>query len=146
MPAYWYGKGLQGQWGTTAANRVDWVTDTIKVMLSTSAYTPNQDTHQFKSDVTNEITGTGYTAGGVTLGTKSVTYDTATNEARLIAANAQWTTATFTARYAVVYKDTGTGSTSPVICYIDFGSDQSVSAGTFTIAWDATGVAKVTAA
>lgn len=146
MPALWYGKSLQGQWGTTAAQRIDWVTDTIKVLLATSTYSPNQDTHQFKSDITNEITGTGYTAGGVTLGTKSVTYDTTTNEARLIAANAQWTTATFTARYGIVYKDTGVAGTSPLVSLIDFGSDQSVSSGTFTIAWDATGVAKVTAA
>lgn len=145
MPAFWYGKSLQGQWNGTT-NQVDWVGHTIKVALTTATYTPLQDTHQFFSDVTNEISGTGYSAGGVTLGTKSVTYDSTTNEARLLAANAQWTTATFTARYAVVYRSTGTSSTSQLICYVDFGSDQSVSSGTFTIAWDATGVAKVTAA
>lgn len=42
---------------------VDWDSDTIKVMLTTSSYTPNQDTHIYKSSVTNEVTGTGYTAG-----------------------------------------------------------------------------------
>ena len=43
---------------------IDWLNDTIKVMLVTSAYTPDQDAHDFKDDITNEISGTGYTAGG----------------------------------------------------------------------------------
>jgi hypothetical protein len=38
-----------------------------KTMLTTVTYVPNQDTHDFKDDVTNEITGTGYTAGGVAI-------------------------------------------------------------------------------
>ena len=47
---------------------IDLDTDTIKVMLVTSAYVPNQDTHTERSDVTNEVTGTnqGSTAGGAT--------------------------------------------------------------------------------
>ena len=50
---------------------IDLDTDTIKVMLVTSTYTPNQDTHTKRSDVTNEVSGTGYTAGGATLGAVS---------------------------------------------------------------------------
>lgn len=106
--------------------------------MCTATYTPDQDAHDFFNDVTNEISGTGYTAGGATLTGKSVSYDTATNKVRLIAADAQWTTATFTARYAVYYKSTGTASTSPLIGYLDFGSDQTVTAGTFTLDHDAT--------
>lgn len=56
---------------------IDFDTNTVRAMLTTSTYTPNTDTHQYKSSVTNEITGTGYTAGGVTLGTKTVTYTAA---------------------------------------------------------------------
>src|SRR5438477_2232621 len=89
-----------------------WTTDTIKTMLCTSSYTPDQDAHEFKSSVTNEISGTGYTAGGATLASKTVTADSSTNETRLDAADVSWTVATFTARYAVVYKSTGTDSTS----------------------------------
>src|SRR3954469_12055440 len=110
-----YGKFIEGLVSTTAARRVDWVGDTIKVALATSSYTPDQDAHDFFNDITNEITGTGYTAGGVALGTKSVSYDSATNETRLIAADSSWTGSTLTARYAVVYKDTGTASTSPLL-------------------------------
>jgi hypothetical protein len=123
----------------------DWDTDTIKVALCTSAYTPDQDTHDFFNDVTNEITGTGYTAGGVTTTTPTVTYDTATDEIRLDCDDPSWSSATFTARVAVWYKSTGTASTSPLIGYMDFGADQSVSSGAFTIQLDSTGAFKADA-
>lgn len=148
VTAFWYGNALLGQYSATAARRIDWVTDSIKQTLHNSTYTPNQDTHTFYSDLTNELTtGSGYTAGGVALGTKSVSYDATTNETRLIAANAAWTSATLTARYSVTYSDTaGAGTTDPLMGYVNFGADQSVSSGTFTITWDATGVLKIVAA
>lgn len=147
VSAKWYGKSLEGQYGTTADRRVDWVTDTIKVALCTSSFTPNQDTQDFYDDISSEVAnGNGYTTGGATLGTKSVNYDASTNTVSLRAGASSWSSATFTARYAVIYKDTGTGSTSPLIGYVDFGGDETVSSGTFTITWDATdGVLKVTA-
>jgi hypothetical protein len=125
---------------------IDLDSDTIKVMLCTSSYTPDQDTHQYKSSVTNEITGTGYTAGGVTLGSPAVAYNTGTNVFNLDGADASWTTATFSGvRYAVVYDSTpGTDATRPLISYVDFGADQAVTAGTFTIVWDSTGIVTVT--
>lgn len=128
---------------------IDWDTDTIKIMLTTSGYTPNQDTHEFKSSVTSEVTGTGYTAGGATLGTKNAmtlagAYTAGTNKFKIDAADVTWSTSTITARYAVVYKDTGSGATSPLLCYIDFGSDQISSAGDFTITFNASGIAEVT--
>jgi hypothetical protein len=147
VTAFWYGLSLKGQWGTTAGNRINWTGDAIKVALATSTYTPDQDVHDFFNDITNEVVGTGYTAGGVSLTTKTLTYDTATNETRLDAEDAAGTTATFTARYAVVYDSTpGTAATNPLMGYVNFGGDQTVSTGNFTIQWDATGVLKVTAA
>lgn len=119
---------------------IDLVDDTIKVALCTVTYTPNQDTQEFFSDVTNEITGTGYTAGGETLGTKALTQDDTNNGSKFDAADQVWSTATFTARYAVIYKDTGVAATSPLIGYIDFGEDKSPSAVDFTIAWNALGI------
>ena len=144
VTAGWYGLSLRGQYGTTAANRLDWDADTIKVALTTSSYTPDPDTHDFFNDVTNEITGTGYTAGGDPLVTSAVTYDTGTNETRLDSDDAQWTSASFTARNAVIYKDTGSAATSPLMGHVLFGGDETVSSGTFTIQWDATGVLKIT--
>lgn len=147
VTAFWYGNALLGQYSATAARRIDWVTDTIKTGLTNSTYSPNQDTHTFYSDITNELaTSGGYTAGGVALGTKSVSYDATTNETRLIAANTSWASATFTARYSFTYSDTaGASTTDPLMGYVNFGADQSVSSGTFTIQWDATGVLKITA-
>lgn len=126
---------------------VDLDSDTIKVMLCTSTYTPNQDTHQFKSSVTNEISGTGYTAGGATLTSPVVAYTAGTNVLSFDAADTAWTTATFTARYAVVYDSTpATDATRPLLAYVDFGADVSVTAATFTITWAAGGILTLTAA
>jgi hypothetical protein len=142
MPSKLYGNFL-----VKALNKeVDWDTDTIKVALTTSTYTPNQDTHDYFNDVTNEVSGTGYTAGGNTLASKTITYDDANNVIVLDAADTTWGSSTITARYAVVYASTGTASTSPLIGYVDFGSDQSSTNGNFTITWDSTGIVRVTVA
>jgi len=144
VTAKWYGLNVKDQWGATPVN---WASDTIKVSLHTSTYVPNQDTDEFFTAATNELAAAGgYTAGGVTLGSKTLTYDSASNESRLGAANASWASATFTCRIGCIYKSTGTSATSPVMGYVDMGADQSVSSGTFTIQWDATGVLKGTAA
>ncbi len=133
-----YGVPVKNQWDGTAVT--DWDTDTIKCALLT-AYTINIDTHDFFDDVSGtEITGTGYTAGGATLGSKTATYDTATDQIRLDAADTSWTTSTLSATDAVVYKSTGTASTSPLIAGVDFGATVSTTAGTFLITWDSTGI------
>lgn len=139
---------LYGQLMAKAFNKeVDFDSDTIKVMLTTSSYTPNQDTHVYKSDVTNEVTGTGYTAGGQALTSKTVTYDSATNTVILDAADTVWPASTITARYAVIYDDAGASDATKVLLgYIDFGSDQSSTSGNFTLTWDATGIIRVTSA
>lgn len=125
---------------------VNWTSDTIKVALCSSSYTPDQDAHDFFDDVTNEISGTGYTAGGKTITSPTAAYDSSTNVIKLDAADTSWATATFTARYAIVYKDIGTPSTSPLIGYVDFGTNVSSAAGTFLITWDAAGVFTLTPA
>lgn len=207
-----YGKAFANMLGGEASGdtfQTDYLTDTIKVMLTTSSYTPNRDTHETKNDITNEISGTGYTAGGVTLASKTITYTAADSWAtaranstayavgdvvrpaagnahlyRAIiagtsagspptfptvsgqtvtdggvtwaeigsgitvvdAADPQWTTATFTARYAVVYRDSGTATTSPLLWLMEAMDDTlttpqdvSVSASTFTIQLSALG-------
>ena len=114
--------------------------DTIKVALCTSTYTPNIDTHDYFDDITNEVVGTGYTAGGATLANQATTVDTTDDEGVFDADDVAWTTSTLTARYAIIYKSTGTSSTSPLIGYIDFSSDKSSVTGTFTIQWNAEGI------
>jgi hypothetical protein len=134
-------------YGLTAQKMIDgstpivWTTASLKVALTTSTYTPNQDTHHFFSDITNEITGTGYTAGGATLTSPTTTYDTASDQIRLDAADTSWTTSTLTARDAIVWCDTaGASTTDPVIGWVNFGADVSTTAGTFQITWDSTGI------
>ncbi len=133
-----YGVPVKNQYDGTAVN--DWDTDTQKVALLT-AYTANQDTHDFFDDVSAaEITGTGYTAGGATLGSKTATYDTASDQIRLDAADSSWTSSTLSATDAVVYKSTGTASTSPLLATVDFGATVTTTAGTFLITWDSLGL------
>lgn len=119
-------------------------TDTLKCALVTSAYVPDLDTHDFFNDITNEITGTGYTAGGVTLTGVTVTYNSTTNSAVLDANNPSWSSSTLTARGAVIYKSTGVSSTSPLIRYIDFGTNQNSLVSTFTVTLPAEGIINLT--
>lgn len=120
---------------------IDLDTDTIKVMLLSSSHTQNVDAQEFIDDVSaNEVSGTGYSAGGQALANKSVTQNNTTDKGVFDADDVTWSTATITARYAAVYKDTGTPSTSPIICIIDFGSDKSSTAGDFSINWNASGI------
>lgn len=186
---------------------IDFDSDTLKVMLTTSSYTPNLDTDIYKSSVTNEVTGTGYTAGGATLASATSTYTAANSYATtranstaytlgqivrpatgngflyqvstagtsgasiptyptvigqtvtdgtvtwtavgsgilvLDAADTSWTTASITARYAVIYDSTpATDATRPLIALINFGADMTSTSGTFLITWDASGIAQV---
>jgi hypothetical protein len=135
-----YNKFKQFVVDNTTNGRIDWDTDTIKVALVTSTYTPNFDTHDFFDDITNEVSGTGYTAGGATLASPVVTLDTTNDRVDTDFADTQWTSSTITARGAVIYKSTGTASTSPLFAYLDFTTDQISSNGTFLIQWNASGV------
>lgn len=182
---------------------IDLDTDTLKVALTTSSYAYNLDTHVWFSDVTNEVTGTGYSAGGVTATTKLLTATAANSWSVVWAASTayavgdvvkplvsnghlyrcvvagtsggsapswstvhgqtttdntatwveigtnivtfdcddpSWAASTITARRAVLYKSTGTASTSPLIGLIDFGSDVSSTAAAFTITVPTTGM------
>ncbi len=107
--------------------------DTLKCMLVTDAYTADQDAHEYISDVTGEITGTAYTAGGTTLASKTVTQNNTDDVAVFDFADPVWTDSTLTARGAVIYKDTGTTSTSPLIAYVDFITDRQTIGVNFTI-------------
>lgn len=140
---------LYGSFIAKSLNKeIDLDTDTIKVALLTSAYTPNQDVHDYFDDVASaEVTGTGYTAGGATLTGKTVSYDAPTNTITFDADDVTLASSTITARYAVVYDASpATNATRPLIGYVDFTSDQSSTNGNFTITWDATGIVKVTVA
>jgi len=151
VSAYWYGKAIMNAFGgETEAETflsIDYLTNDMKVMLCTSGRAPAQDTDETRADTvpaSNEVTGTGYVARGHALDTKLLGYTAGTNVIKFSAANVVWETSTITARYGILYKDSGTDATSPLMMYIDFGQDVSSSGGDFTIAWDAAGICTVT--
>lgn len=139
-----YGNALKAAFN----KEIDWDSDTIKVLLLTSSYSPNQDTHDYLDDiVANEVTGTGYTAGGAALASKTVTYDASTNTVKFDAADVTWSGSTITARYAVVYDDSGaTNAQKALIAYFDFTTDRASSNGDFIVRWGADGVFAAAAA
>lgn len=115
-------------------NNIDFDTNTFKAMLVTSSYTPNKDTHDKRDDVTNEVSGTGYTAGGET-SVVTVTKDTANDKETIQFGAVSWASSTITARGCVYYKSRGGASSADeLVAYNDFGSDVSSSGGTFSVA------------
>jgi hypothetical protein len=121
---------------------IDLDTDTIKVALVSSAYTLNA-AHTVWADISaNEITGTGYTAGGATLANAALTYDG--TQAKLDADDVIWTASTLSARWAVIYKSgTANALVNPLLLAIlldDTPADVSSNNADFTIEWPASGI------
>lgn len=124
---------------------IDWDTATFKVLLvssipTTTDTTGNQDVWDARSAVTNEITGTGYTAGGIaqaftlnalTLvgGKQTITWTNITNG---------WTTSTFSAVGAIIYLNSGAAATDYLLHFVDFVGTVSCTAGNFSITYSNT--------
>lgn len=125
---------------------IDMDTDNINVALFTDAYTANIDTHTFYSDVTaSEVAqANGYTTKGQTMASPVVSIDTTNDLAYFDAADNTWATSTITARYAIIFKNSGTNTTSPLIGYVDFGANKTSDNGNFIITWSTAGVLKLT--
>jgi len=120
---------------------VDLDTNSLKCMLVTSSYSPNIDTHTSYRDVTNQVTGTGYTEGGASLAGVTVTRDLTNDLGKFDANDVTWTNSTLTARGAILYRsDPSDETTRWLICYFDFTTDKSSSNGDFTIQWNANGI------
>ena len=104
--------------------------DTIRIALFTSSATLNATTTAYAT--TNEISGAGYTAGGVTLASASVVNNSTSG--CFDSDDPSWTSATFTARGALIYNDT---ESDLAIAVLDFGGDFTVAGGTFKIVFPA---------
>ncbi|MGH8965299.1 MAG: hypothetical protein ACRDXB_08215 [Actinomycetes bacterium] len=117
---------------------IDLDTQDVKVLLTTDSYTFDPATHVFRSAVSNEVTGTGYTAGGETAGT--VTVGTAAGVVKLDVADVIWSDSSITARRAVFYVDKGSAATDPIIGVWDFGENKSSSGGEFKLTINANGL------
>ena len=100
---------------------------TFKIALFTSSATLDASTTAYSA--TNEVSGTGYTAGGNTL-TISTNPTTSGTTAFLDFADTTWAAATITARGALIYQS---GGSNPAVAVLDFGADKTSTAGDFTI-------------
>lgn len=120
--------------GLTTSFKVDMLegkqnvaSDTLKMALYTAYATLNQDTTAYSSD--NEISGTGYTAGGQTL--SNVTINSGSNTVYVSFSNVVWNPAQFTTRGALIYNSTKSNAS---IAVLDFGSDKiQTGNNTFTV-------------
>jgi len=138
--AYWYGNALKNAF-KKLINFEE--INKIKVLLCTSTYTPNQDTHEFLNQVVaNEVSGTGYTAGGKAVSNCALSYDASTNMVKFDGDDVSWPNAVITARFAIVYYDSGSPETSPVLAYYDFGEDEVSTGGEFKLQWNVDGMLK----
>ncbi|HMG59810.1 MAG TPA: hypothetical protein VK583_08785 [Burkholderiales bacterium] len=137
-----YYRALLGQWNGLANSVFDLDTDTIKLSAHTNTYAPNQDTNEFFSDATNEVSGTNYTAGGATLASPTVTRSTGT--VTFDANDVVWTQsgAGFsTGRKFVIYRSTGVGTTSKLYSVITADADVGNITGDLTIQFNVSGIA-----
>ena len=101
---------------------------TFKIALYTSSATLSAATTAYTTS--NEVTGTGYSAGGQALTISQVPTSSGTT-AFIDFSDVTWSTATITARGALIYLANGT--TNPAVCVLDFGGDKTSTAGNFTI-------------
>jgi hypothetical protein len=105
-------------------------TDTIKIALFTSSATLGASTTAYST--TNEVSGTGYTAGGNTLAGAAISLSGST--AIVDFTDTTWSSATITARGALIYNSS---KADRAIAVLDFGSDKSSTNGDFTVVFPA---------
>jgi hypothetical protein len=130
---------------------VNFETDIFYMMLCDPSYTPNQNTHKFKSVIGGEVNYSGYTAGGIQMPISTVSYTSTTKTLTIIASNVQWPLVNFPSpgvRYAIIYdsmtKDgSGLDTAKPLVGYIDFVSSQIVVSQAFHVNWPSTGMLSI---
>ena len=101
-------------------------TDVIKIALYTSAATLDASTTAYTTS--NEVVGVGFTAGGNTLAGATVSLTGTT--AFVDFTDTTWTTATITARGALIYNSS---KSNKAVAVLDFGTDKTSTAGSFTV-------------
>lgn len=134
-----YGKTIEKMFIDTAAQSME--AETHKGLLVLDAYTPDFDVHDFRDDVTNEATGTGYTAGGVTLTTTDITLAAPAAESlKWDHDDPQWASSTIANAMALVdYFNVGTAATDQLILLLDFVTAVSTTNGLLLVAIHANG-------
>jgi hypothetical protein len=114
----------------TSVTRAGTAADTFYAALYTSSATMDATTTAYT--VTNESSGTGYTAGGMAIAIVQAPTSTSTT-AWMDFTDTTWSTSTVTARGMMVYNFTASGKNTVMV--LDFGADKTSTAGNFTIVW-----------
>jgi hypothetical protein len=123
MASGWYTSGLRDVLDRT----IDLASDTIKLILVTSTYTPDKD-HDFAADLTNELSGTGYTGGFAgsgrkTIGSKAFSTDTGNDRVEFTFGAVTWTAINAgNPKYAILVKEITNDAASRLIAYLDLGT------------------------
>lgn len=121
-----------------ARGEIDLEHNTIRAALLTSGYTPDS-IHDRWTDVSPyEVSGAGYTSPGLAM--TSVLLSEISGVCYVDADDPQWTGASFTARYMVIYDS----DTNFLLCLMDFGSNKTASGSTFTYEFDPLGFMRFT--
>lgn len=142
--ANWYGLFFRESYNATGAAFNFTTASIVKCMLTTVTYVPDFDANTFRSDVTNEVSGTNYSTGGVVLTGATVTYDSASDETRFDFNDPTFTNITVSSiRRAIFYRNVGAAGTDRLLWAYTFDGDQSVTAADFIIQLDVTGAAKI---
>lgn len=123
MASGWYNSGVRDIVDRT----IDFSVDTLKLILVTSAYTPDAD-HDFANDLTNELSGTGYTggfngSGRKTIGSKAFETDTTNNRVEFTWGSVTWTAINAgSPKYAILVKEITNDAATRLIAYLDLGT------------------------
>lgn len=148
VTAHFFDNCIANAFGSTTAGNapnIDILSDDIYCALLGNAL-PVRATDDFWDDVVGDelANGNGYTTNGVLFSAK--TFGIASNVIKFDnTVDTAWTSATFSAYYAVIYDRTpATDATRPLIGFVDFGGAASPSNGTLTIAWSTSGIFTIT--
>lgn len=130
MASFNFNAGIRG----IVTGAIDLDTDGFKMLLVSSALSETEkDGFNFRDDITNEVTGAGYTAGGAAVTLTVAAQDNANNDVEITCSAASWASSTISAAGAVVYKSRGGASSADdLLCFIDFGGAVTSTNGTFT--------------
>jgi hypothetical protein len=138
----WYGPGL----AACLSGSVDLNTDTFKMMFTDSSHTPNPD-HDFRDDIeADEVTGTGLSAGGVTLDNPTVTYTSGTNTVKVDVDDEVISGVTASdIKNLHIYKSRGGASSADELIFYGIATSAiSPAGGDLTITFDSAGLSAIT--
>ena len=113
-------------------------TGTYKFLLVSSVPSEaNLDAYDFRDDIANEVTGAGYTAGGVAATVTVGSVDTTNDRTPVTITDLTnaWTSSTISAVGGWLYKVVGSAATDQLVCFVDFGGTVTSTAGNFSVAF-----------